>query len=485
MPKTKAKRRSRAKAPSEAERVEREYRRLALAIGDVEEFRLYLATYNDPRRRDELINRLINDGEEHSLKVTRLDASSSDREVSLVRLLRQHFKKIAVPSGWQCAVMLVGIEGLLDYADERGGLAVLETANLQRDAFPKAVPVPVVFWLSPLASSAFPKAAPDLWHWRGASFDFTGHTESRIELLRDMISLPREQLIKLHDPQVGERAAMLEELIAELDQSGPPKSEREARERASLRLHLAGSYIQLDRSSEALPIVDHALKLLREADIEPPATVFIMLAQLYDNLAEPRQAIEQYQLALEVACRTGEQRTMYQARHGQGRALSALGEPQRAIERYEQALEIARQIDSREDESRALWDLGGASIHLADWPRAMKYFEQVLPIARKIGIRADEWKALIGIGFASSGLGEARRAMEYFQQALIIAREIDRYEFVFVALIAVGFAYKELGEPERVITILREAFDIAQDAGDEKLAETARTWLGHFDPNQM
>jgi hypothetical protein len=88
-----------------------------------------------------------------------------------VRLLREHIAENAVPSGGRRAVMVVGLEQLLDYhgkTDE--GLAVLETANLQRDAFPVAAPVPVVFWLSPLAGSIFPKTAPDLWHRRGASF---------------------------------------------------------------------------------------------------------------------------------------------------------------------------------------------------------------------------------------------------------------------------------------------------------------------------
>ena len=166
MAQTKAKRPSRSKAPSDAERIEREYRPLALAIGDVEGFRLYLATYNDPRRRDELIDRLTTESKHQNLRVTRLDVSSSDREASLVRLLREHLSEDAERSARRRAVMVVGIEGLLDYADTREGLAVLETANLQRDVFPNAVPVPVVFWLSPLASSAFPKAAPDLWHWR-------------------------------------------------------------------------------------------------------------------------------------------------------------------------------------------------------------------------------------------------------------------------------------------------------------------------------
>jgi hypothetical protein len=82
MPSTKADRRPRAKPKqaSDSERIEREYRRLALAIRDVDGFRLYLATYNNPRRRDQLIERLIADCERHNVKVTRLDVSGCSRE---------------------------------------------------------------------------------------------------------------------------------------------------------------------------------------------------------------------------------------------------------------------------------------------------------------------------------------------------------------------------------------------------------------------
>ena len=122
------------------------------------------------------IDRLSADQRPHCLLVSRLDLSGAAREVTLLKALRQHLAETEVPEGWRHAVMLVELERLLDYrriGAEPGALAVLQDANLQRDAFPRVCPVPVVVWLSPIATSVFAQAAPDLWHWRVATFDFT------------------------------------------------------------------------------------------------------------------------------------------------------------------------------------------------------------------------------------------------------------------------------------------------------------------------
>jgi tetratricopeptide (TPR) repeat protein len=478
MAQAKAKRSSRTKKSSEAERIEREYRRLGLAIGDVQAFRLYLATYNDPRRRDELIDRLAAESERQKLEVTRLDVSDCDPEVSLVRVLREHVEQSTIPPGWQQAVMVVGLEQLLDYGDTREGLAVLETANLQRDLFTSAAPVPVVFWLSPLASSAFPKAAPDLWHWRGASFDLTGHTDSRADLLRDMIKIPREQLLESTDPRVGERAAMLEELIAELDRSGPPKSGHEARERASLLFQLGGAYIQLDRFSEALPVVQRGLKVLREAGVGLHGKALLLLAQLYDGLGEPQQAFEQYQQALEIAHRTGDRETELQARDGQGRLLGAQGKPQKAIERYEQALEIAREIDNREGKLRILSGLGDANHDLGELRRAIDHYEQALEIAREIGDIAVEARTLYGLASAQIQLGEGLNVVRHCQKTLETARKIGDRRAESRTLSVLGMALSAAGEVQSAIEYYQQALLIAHEIGDRGAEESALFGLG-------
>jgi tetratricopeptide (TPR) repeat protein len=481
MAQAKAKRSTRTKGSSEAERIEREYRRLALAIGDIQEFRLYLATYNDPQRRDGLIERLVVDSEQRKLKVTRLDVSGSDREVSLVRVLREHIEETSTPSGWHRTVMVVGIETLLDYVDTRGGLAVLETANLQRDAFPKAVPVPVVIWLSPLASSAFPKAAPDLWHWRGASFDFTGHTESRADLLRDMIKLPSEQLISLPHPQPRERAAMLEELIAELDQSGPPKSPRESEERASLLIQLGLAYLDLKRTSEALQVCGRALAIARKiGNRRGEYWVLVAMGHGLGDLGDLQRALARYREAGKIAGEIGDRGLEAHTLSALANIYRDLGEPQRTIEHLQQALTIAREIGDRTLEAQTLYELADGSRRLGERRRALQLCKEALGIAREIGDQALEGRIILLQGATYHTLGDLRKAIDQYQQALQRAREIGNRPGEAWIIFALSDVYRGLAEPERAIKALRETLAIAEEIGEANLADSARAELGEL-----
>jgi tetratricopeptide (TPR) repeat protein len=518
MVQAKAKRRSRAKAPSDAERIEREYRRLALAIGDIEEFRLYLATYNDPRRRDELIDRLVTDAERQKLKVTRLDVSGCDREVSLVRLLREHLEETAGSSGWRRAVMVVGIEGLLDYADAREGLAVLETVNLQRDAFPEAVPAPVVFWLTPLASSAFPKAAPDLWHWRGATFDFTGHTDSRADILLDMITPPNVPA-KHPSPRVREQAGMLEDLIAELDGGRLPKSmggalkaaellksTNESLALAELLTRLGLAYIDSYRFSDALPVLERVLKIARctglrrveglalaslgdvYANLADPqqaiafyqqavqiahgtgdgrleAMALAGLGDLYRNVADPRQAIDHYQRVLRIAGDAGERTLEARALYGLGRAYRDVHKPQRALEHYHGALELARETGDQALEGSTLCDLGD----LAEPQQAIEHYERALKIARESGNRALEGRVLFSLAVSHLLLGEPQRAIEHCERALSIAREIGDRALMGRIQAIMAFNCLELGNPQNAIYHFEQALEIAHELGKREI----------------
>ena len=49
-----------------------------------------LATYDQPKRRDELIARLSSEAEAEKVRVTRLDIAEAGPETSLVALLRAH-----------------------------------------------------------------------------------------------------------------------------------------------------------------------------------------------------------------------------------------------------------------------------------------------------------------------------------------------------------------------------------------------------------
>ena len=163
------------------------------------------------------------------------------------------------------------------------------------------------------------KEAPDLWDWRAASFDFTGDQAPRVELLRELITRQPGDDLGLSGQQRQARAQMLDELLAELEREGPPKSKRQAVERANLVLALGVETWRLGGAAEALRHFERALDLYRE---------------------------------------TGDRRGEGYALDSLGDAWIDLGEPRRAIELYEQALTITRDIGDRRGEGSTLGNLG-------------------------------------------------------------------------------------------------------------------------------
>ncbi len=166
-------------------------RELVVFLEDAPGFRLGLATYDHPETREAILERLAGMVADRPIHLTRLDLTRTPDETALLDRLQQHLRDHPAPEGTHPAVMVVGLESAIDFhlkpdlsGDVFLGGPLLHNANLQRDAFPRCCPVPVVLWLNPWATTAFAQSAPDLWHWRTGSFTFAGSPEGRRKLER-------------------------------------------------------------------------------------------------------------------------------------------------------------------------------------------------------------------------------------------------------------------------------------------------------------
>jgi tetratricopeptide (TPR) repeat protein len=450
-----------------SDRHERELKRLLQSVCDDTGFRLYLATYDQPETRDKLIARVAQESEAEKVRVARLDLAKAKPETNLVGLLRAHLREADLPASWRQAVMITGIEQRLDYSAGLNGFAFLHQGNLLRDALPEAAPVPVVLWLSRLASATLPAQAPDLWHWRAANFDFTGDLAPRAEVLRELIILRPGDELRLSGMQRRARIRMLEDLLAELNRVGPAKSKRQQAERANLLLELGVEDWYLGRAAKAIPRFEQALEIFCEmGDRRGEGHALGNLGLAYADLGEPRRAIEHYEKHLAMAREIGDRRGEATTLGNLGLAYAGLGELRRAIQHYEQQLAIARETGDWHGEGGALGNLGLAYANLGDPQRAIEYYEQVLPIMRQLGDRRGEGYALGNLGNAYNSLGEPRRAIEHYEHVLPIVRESGDRPAEGSTLGNLGNAYAALGEPQRAIEHYEQQFRIASETGD-------------------
>jgi tetratricopeptide (TPR) repeat protein len=255
-------------APQPVPFPEQELRGLTLALSEGEGFRLILATYAVPSVRDLLIDRLRTDLDQHGVRLTCLEASDRRTEFDLLEALQQHLAASdATPGqGPRQAVAVVDLESCLDYQPKApAGAGVLQRANLHREAFAEHIPWPVVFWLMPVATSLFAQQAPDLWHWRIATFDFTDVPTEPVKASDLTRATSFEEFRGLPLGSQHEGIAALHDRLLQLEHSsgGRPLTPREEAQRAALLHELGKAHSAMGHREDALQATGEAVEIRR------------------------------------------------------------------------------------------------------------------------------------------------------------------------------------------------------------------------------
>lgn len=156
---------------------EREFRAAVIALSREPGFRLNAALFRSRAVRDRTQERLRLALAEDKILLTTLDLRERPTH-QLLAELEQHLAAHPTPAGQRRAIAVLGLEDRLGLAiaglpggeEER---TLLHTANLHRDAFPRICPCPILLWVTDGAFRELVRQAPDLWHWRAHTFQFT------------------------------------------------------------------------------------------------------------------------------------------------------------------------------------------------------------------------------------------------------------------------------------------------------------------------
>ncbi|MCX7045857.1 MAG: tetratricopeptide repeat protein [Candidatus Sumerlaeota bacterium] len=298
-----------------SDRQERDLRGLSFALGDGEGFRLILVTYDHRDLRDCLIERLRGEQEARHYRLSILDWRTQPHDARLLDALRDHLKSgnDAASAQGPRAVMVIGLETALEYGEREGdGLALLHDANFHREAFAQSVPATVALWLSGMATTALAQHAPDLWHWRIATF----HFEKPFDVQTiDQLAPKIESFSILRSQPLGnqrERVAMLQETLCELDIVGTGSATPQ------MKAQRAGLLSELGIAYAALGERERAASYLQDAE-----AIYRKLTEADQDMFRPDWAGSLYDLSI---------------------ILSELGHREEALEKVQQAAEIYEQL---------------------------------------------------------------------------------------------------------------------------------------------
>ncbi len=236
---------------------ERELRRLRVFQLDARGFRLGLAVFTASKERDILIGRLREILAVDRVQVSVLDVAAAPAEATLLGLVRAHQEQSELPAGWREALHLVGLESRLAFhyltgSSSDSGHGFFAEANLHRESLARAYPSALILWLTESASLALGQAAADLWHWRSASFDFTG-SQTTVEAAQGLIRASESEATATEATHY--EVLRLERELGEMGASGAEDTPQHLAHRVDLLLRLGTAYracVRLDESRRAL-----------------------------------------------------------------------------------------------------------------------------------------------------------------------------------------------------------------------------------------
>ena len=449
----------------------RDYRELLVFCQTQVGFRLGMAEYDIPATRDRVIAQLLTDLSSRGLLAAKLDLASSPDERFLLTRLRGLLEssEVARPD----VVLVVNLESTVDYsahsAGSSEGLATLANANMQRDAFPQVCPCPVMVWLTSFSLSAFARHAPDLWHWRAGSFRFAGRSAEATRFEDRIVSHRPGEADGLPQATKRERVGQLLGLLSRYEESGDRASPGAKARRMAALNELGLIYCSLADPREALDHFRQALELARElGDRGAEGTSLANLGMASAEQRDLPRAIDSYKRSLAILAEVGDRRGRAAVLNGLGNVLLDLGEPRKAIAPHEQALALAREIHDLRAEGAALANLGLAYAHVGEISRATGSYERALQLAVETGDRVQESAVLDHLGLLYAEQHEASRAIECYEQALAIAREIGHRRAEGSVLANMGLAYADLGESSRAIEYYEQALKITRDLNERR-----------------
>ena len=408
-------------------------------------FTLGLVRVNDPRQRDGVIASLSDALAADNARLIRVDlANRHPADLRQAVLGDPDTRALLDKDRTRSALAIVGLEHLIEAeAGESGRPPFAAALNLERDALPGVLPVPLILFLTDHAMDRLDLAAPDFFDWYSGVFRLRSASaptpETAVSQAKQVAESRQPYSISLSPDTLAARLDLLEERRTEFERAGP-----EARLRLAQVLKEIGEIYadlpELDERQNAVLPLRRAAEIFHEEERKAgEAGTLKTLGDACYWIDDYKQAKRRYEAALPIYRDIG-------ARLGEANCIKSLGdvhvrlsEYAQARARYEAALPIYREIGARLGEANTLIGFGDLSLEEKNYALAREWFERALGIYREIGVRAQEANTLNNIGNAWGKQGKFEEAIVVYSQA--IAANSDEAAFArnrASALIALG-----------------------------------------------
>ena len=348
----------------------------------------------------------------------------ADRDMRfLLEGIKAELLKISIEPEKKLVLILQGLEKAIAYSGDNP--PILTNLNYARDAFPIAVPHPLLFALPDYAVTRFAQFAPDFWAWTSSTFKFQTLPETRDRLTAEVSNYSHDPNRYFAKPEQGERIDLLERLLQEY----PEDTEASSRTRLELLNQLGKAHQSIREFDKAKFYFQQAINLSQELDdYRNEAKALSSLGDVYYDIREFDGAKKAFNKSLFVKKKIGDKQGQASIYHYLGMVAQALREYEEARQNYQQALTIFIELGDRYEQAGSYHQLGMVAQELRKYEEARQNYQQALAICIEFGDRYSQASTYHQLGIVAEELREYEEARENYQQAIAICIEFgDRY----------------------------------------------------------
>jgi CHAT domain-containing protein len=193
---------------------------------------------------------------------------------------------------------------------------------------------------------------------------------------------------------------------------------------------------------------------------------------VYFALSQFQRSLTEYQNALSLSERNGDQQGVLSALNGIAYAYTYLGENDKARSYATQVLDTVERLtlsdDFRRAEAAALNTIGEVDYAEGALRKSIEVFEHAHSLYVTTGDRGGQALSFLNLGYSRSDLGEAQKASEDYQRALVQFQSVSDMRGSTLAQTALGGFYSLLGEEDKALSLHKAASDFFHRMGNKQ-----------------
>ena len=179
------------------------------------------------------------------------------------------------------------------------------------------------------------------------------------------------------------------------------------------------------------------------------------------------EAARQYQRALDIFERLGDQAGMAKTYHQLGMLAQNRGDYDEAARQYQRALDIFERIGDQAEMAASYNQLGSLAYRRGDYDEAARQYQRGLDIFERVGDQASMARSYHGLGMLAQNRGDYDEAARQYQRALDIFERIGDQAGMAPIYHQLGILAQNRGDYDEAARQYQRALDIFERIGDQ------------------